>query len=57
MEPFPGRADVQRHPVSVPEPVGNLRFGGGDLRTLFIASTTTIRSLSTLVAGTPLPGR
>jgi gluconolactonase len=38
-----------------PEVVGNLTWGGPDLRTLFLMTTTTVHALPTLVAGAALP--
>lgn len=37
--------------LSVPEVIGNFAFGGDGQRTVFIASSTTLRSVSTRVAG------
>jgi gluconolactonase len=42
--------------IAVPEPVGNLCFGGEDLQTLFLGSSTSLRSIRTLVPGAALPG-
>jgi gluconolactonase len=42
--------------LEVPEEVGNLAWGGPDRRSLFLASSTTLRVVETRVAGAPLPG-
>jgi gluconolactonase len=42
--------------VATPEPLGSLVWGGDDRRLLFLASSTTIHVLPTLVAGARLPG-
>jgi gluconolactonase len=42
--------------LALPEPVGNLCFGGEDLQTLFLGTSTTLRSIRTLVPGATLPG-
>jgi hypothetical protein len=34
---------------------GSLAWGGDDLRSLFLTTTTTLHVIRTLVAGTPLP--
>jgi gluconolactonase len=41
--------------VPVPEVVGSLCWGGEDLHTLFLMSSTTVHSVRTLVAPAPLP--
>jgi gluconolactonase len=42
--------------IEVPEPVGSLVWGGRDLRSLFIAGSTSLYRMQTRVAGTKLPG-
>jgi gluconolactonase len=41
--------------VATPEVCGSLAWGGDDLRSLFLTTTTTLHVIRTLVAGTPLP--
>ena len=41
--------------VEAPEVVGNLAWGGSDLRSLFIMSSTTVHVVRTLVGPAPLP--
>jgi gluconolactonase len=41
--------------VPTPEFPGNLCWGGEDLRTLFVCSSTTVFSVRTKVASAPLP--
>ncbi len=41
--------------VGAPEVVGNLAWGGSDLRSLFIMSSTTVHVVRTLVGPAPLP--
>jgi gluconolactonase len=40
--------------IRAPEVVGNLTWGGDDLRTLFLMTSTTVHALPTLVAPAPL---
>jgi gluconolactonase len=40
---------------AAPEVVGNLTWGGADLRTLFLMTTTSVHALRTLVGPAPLP--
>jgi len=40
--------------IRAPEVVGNLAWGGADLRTLFLMTSTSVHSLPTLVAGARL---
>ena len=42
--------------IDTPEPLGSLVWGGDDLRTLFLASSTSMHVLETGVAGARLPG-
>jgi gluconolactonase len=42
--------------IEVPEPVGSLAWGGPDLRSLFLAGSTSLYQLRTLVAGAKVPG-
>jgi hypothetical protein len=42
-----------RYPA--PEVIGNLTWGGADLHTLFLMTTTTVHALRTLVGPTALP--
>ncbi|HUZ19302.1 MAG TPA: SMP-30/gluconolactonase/LRE family protein [Acidimicrobiales bacterium] len=42
--------------VEVPEPVGNLAWGGEEHRTLFLTSSTSLYAVETHVAGERLPG-
>lgn len=41
--------------IAAPEVVGNLTWGGADLRTLFLMTTTSVHALPTLVGPAPLP--
>jgi gluconolactonase len=41
--------------VPTPEVCGNLTWGGSDLRTLLLMTTTTVHALQTLVGPAPLP--
>ena len=41
--------------VETPEVCGSLAWGGDDLRSLFLCTTTTAHIVQTLVAGAPLP--
>ena len=41
--------------VRTPEFPGNLAWGGSDLRTLFVCSSTTVFAVRTEVASAPLP--
>jgi gluconolactonase len=41
--------------IEVPEPVGNLAWGGPDWRTLYIAASTSLYRLPTRVASASLP--
>jgi gluconolactonase len=41
--------------IRTPEVAGNLTWGGDDLHTLFITTSTTVHSLPTLVGPAPLP--
>jgi gluconolactonase len=41
--------------VHAPEVVGNLCWGGGDLRTLFVMTSTTVHMVRTKVGPAPLP--
>lgn len=41
--------------IEVPEPVGSIAWGGPDLRSLFIAGSTSLYRAHTRVAGTKLP--
>jgi gluconolactonase len=43
--------------VETPETCTSLTWGGADLRTLFLTTTTTLHSLQTLVGPSPLPPR
>jgi len=40
--------------IRAPEVVGNLAFGGDELRTLFLMTSSTVHSVPTLVASAPL---
>ena len=40
---------------ATPEVAGNLTWGGADLHTLFVMTTTTVHALRTLVGPTTLP--
>jgi gluconolactonase len=42
-----------RHPA--PEVIGNLTWGGADLHTLFLMTTTTVHALRTVVGPATLP--
>lgn len=42
--------------VATPEVCGSLAFGGDDLRTLFLTTSTSVHVTRTLVAGVALPG-
>jgi gluconolactonase len=41
--------------IPCPEVVGNLTWGGADLKTLFLMTTTTVHAVRTLVGPAPLP--
>jgi gluconolactonase len=41
--------------VPTPEVAGSLAWGGADLRTLYVCTSTTLHSIRTRVAGAPLP--
>jgi len=41
--------------VATPETVANIAWGGPEWRTLFLCTSTTLRSIETRVASTPLP--
>jgi gluconolactonase len=41
--------------VPVPEVVGSLCWGGDDMHTLFLTSTSTVRAITTRVAPARLP--
>lgn len=43
--------------IPVPEPVGNLCFGGADGTTLFVAASTSIYSIATTTRQAPRPAR
>jgi len=45
----------QRGVLPAPEVVGNLVWGGDDLHTLFLMTSTTVHSIETRVAPAPLP--
>ena len=42
--------------ISTPEPLGSLVWGGDENRSLFLASSTSLHVLETLVRGATLPG-
>ena len=41
--------------IRTPEICGSVVFGGADLRTLFLTTTTSVHLLQTKVASAPLP--
>jgi gluconolactonase len=42
--------------IRTPEVCGSVVFGGPDLTTLFLTTTTTVHMMETKVQGAPLPG-
>jgi gluconolactonase len=42
--------------IETPEVAGSLVWGGEDLRTLFVCTSTTMHALRTKVGPAPLPG-
>jgi gluconolactonase len=42
--------------IRTPEICGSVVFGGPDLTTLFLSTTTSVHRIETKVRGAPLPG-